>query len=147
MNVDDLAKEYVTSVKHMQLATSKDGTPWICTVYFVADDGMNFYWTSGRDRQHSLEILANPKAAVTVVKDSEKKRALQMTGEAQEVSDDDLGRVHQLYMSKFGSKDYDLEEMRQRKPDGRSYWVFTPTKMMFWDEIAFPDAPKQEYRK
>ena len=145
MDLKQLAKEYLDNIKHMQLATVDGGKPWICTVYFVADDDMSLYWTSGRDRQHSKEILADPKAAVTIVKDADKKQALQMSGEAHEVLDADLDKVHKLYQSKFGHKDYDLDEMRKHQPEGRSYWFFIPSIVLFWDEVNFPNSPKQEY--
>ena len=127
----------------MQLATLRDGQPWLCTVYFVADDKLNLYWTSGRDRQHSLEILENPTSAVTIVHDVENKQALQITGKASEVQNDDLEWVHALYVAKFGAKDYDLSAMRQRTDNGRSYWRFAPNSISFWDEVNFPDSPKQ----
>lgn len=144
MDLNHLARDYLDIVKHMQLATVKNGKPWICTVYFVADENNNLYWTSGRSRQHSLEILGDPKAAATIVKDTEKKQALQIAGEAFEVEDEDLERVHKLYQDKFGPKDYDLEEIKQHSPEGRAYWVLKPTTIMFWDEVNFPKQPKQE---
>lgn len=139
-----LAREYLDSVKHMQLATVSNGQPWICTVYFVADEGNNLYWTSSRDRQHSIEILSDTKAAATIVKDTENKQALQMSGIAEEVKDENLELVHNLYQSKFGPKDYDLNDMKEHKSSGRSYWVFKPRVAMFWDEVNFPDQPKQQ---
>lgn len=30
-------------------------------------------------------------------------------------------------------------------PDDRSYWVFKPTEISLWDEVNFPEAPKQKY--
>lgn len=119
--MEELIKQYLTEKKDMQLATIADGKPWICTVYFVYDDDFNLYWTSGRSRQHSIEILKDPQTAVTVVRDNKRKQALQITGNAYEVADDDLERVHALYQSKYGKKDYDLEEMKQHIADGRSY--------------------------
>lgn len=145
MDLKKLVIKYLTDVKNMQLATVADGNPWICTVFFVADDECNLYWTSGRSRQHSREITQSPQTAVTVVKDRERKQALQIAGKAYEVDDADLERVHKLYMSKFGPKDYDLEEMQKHDPEGRAYWTFKPTKMFFWDEVNFPENPKQEY--
>jgi len=143
--MEELIKQYLTDKKDMQLATVADGKPWICTVYFVHDEDFNLYWTSGRSRQHSVEILSDPKTAVTVVRDNERKQALQIIGNAYEVADDDLERVHELYQSKYGKKDYDLEEMKQHLADGRSYWVFKPSEISLWDEVNFPDAPKQKY--
>lgn len=143
--MEDLIKQYLTDKKDMQLATVANGNPWICTVYFVHDENFNLYWTSGRSRQHSVEILKDPRSAVTVVRDNERKQALQIVGNAYEVADDDLERVHDLYQSKYGSKDYNLEEMKQHQQDGRSYWVFKPSKISLWDEVNFPEAPKQKY--
>lgn len=141
----DLIKEYLDSKKDMQLATVANGKPWICTVYFVYDDDFNLYWTSGRSRQHSLEILKDSNAAVTIVRDTERKQALQISGSAFEVADGDLERVHALYQKRYGHKDYDLDEMKKHDPDGRAYWVFKPDAISLWDEVNYPDEPKQRY--
>ena len=141
----DLIQEYLESKKDMQLATVANGKPWICTVYFVYDDDFNLYWTSGRSRQHSLEILKDSSAAVTIVRDTERKQALQISGNAFEVADDDLEHVHELYQKRYGKKDYDLDEMKKHDPDGRGYWVFKPDAISLWDEVNYPDAPKQRY--
>lgn len=143
MDLQQLAKEYLDTVKPMQLATVDNGQPWICTVYFTADDNFNLYWMSARERQHSQEIMNNPQVAVAIVKDAERKQALQIVGEAREVADVELEKAHTLYTAKYGPKDYDLEEIKKRLPQGRAYWTFTPTKMSFWDEANFPDNPKQ----
>ena len=145
MDLKKLIGEYLKDNKHMQLATVKDGNPWICTVYFTSDDDFDLYWMSARERQHSQEITNNPKVAVSVVRDTERKQALQITGNAYEVEDDELERVNDLYCGKFGPKDYDLEEMKQHNPKGRAYWVFKPTSISLWDEVNFPDSPKQRY--
>jgi len=144
MNLHNLAQQYFDSVKPMQLATSNNDQPWICTVYFVADESFNLYWMSARERQHSQEIIKNPKVAIAVVKDQVRKQALQIVGEAYEISNDELDKVHALYVNKYGPKDYDLEEIKKHLPTGRAYWVFRPSKMYFWDEVNFPDSPKQE---
>lgn len=148
MDLHTLAQEYVTTSKFMQLATSNaQGVPWICTVNFVTDTDLNFYWVSLRSRQHSQEIISNPKTAVTVVKSTKPKQALQMAGEAREVADQDLARVHELYETKFGSKSFiNLDEMKKHQPNSPAYWVFTPTKIMFFDEANFPEMPQQRYR-
>ena len=143
MDLKKLIREYYNSNKHMQLSTVSNGQPWICTVYYVSDSDFTLYWTSGRSRQHSIEINADSRAAVTIVKDAERKQALQIIGSAYEVNNNDLIRVHNLYQEKFGQKDYDLEEMKNNNPDGRAYWVFKPTVISLWDEVNFPDNPKQ----
>lgn len=139
----DLLNRYLSEKNDMQLATVANGQPWICTVYFVHDDSFNLYWMSARERQHSVEITNDSKVAITVVQDTERKQALQITGNAHEVSDNDLERVHGLYQGKYGAKDYNLEEIKQHLPTGRAYWVFKPTSISLWDEVNFPDSPKQ----
>lgn len=141
----DLIKEYLESKKDMQLATIANGQPWICTVYFAFDEDFNLYWTSGRSRQHSLEILSDSKTAVAVVRDTDRKQALQIIGNAYEVADEKLEHVHYIYQARFGAKDYDLEEMKKHDPEGRSYWVFKPSEISIWDEVNFPEVPKQKY--
>ncbi len=143
-DLQKLAQEYFDAVKPMQLATANGDHPWICTVYFAADAHGNLYWMSARERQHSQEILSNPNVAIAIVKDTERKQAIQAIGTAQEVLDEELETVHALYTGKYGPKEYDLSEIKKHVPQGRAYWVFRPTKMFFWDEVNFPDAPKQE---
>ena len=143
MDLKILLKEYFKNNKLMQLATVSDGQPWLCNVYFVTDDDNNIYWTSARKRQHSVEILADGKAAVTIVHDDEKKQALQITGLATEVPLSDATRVDKLYADKFGDKGR-LAEVLADTPGGRAFWVFKPITISFWDELNFPDSPKQK---
>ena len=144
MNLRELLKEYFTENKLMQLATlGEDGNPWLCNVYFVTDENNNIYWTSARMRQHSREIHNNPNVAVTIVHDPENKQALQITGQASEVTLEDAERVDDLYSRKFGQKDR-LTEIKADLPEGRAYWVIKPERIFFWDEVNFPDSPKQE---
>jgi hypothetical protein len=88
--------------------------------------------------------LKDHRTAVAIVRDTERKQALQITGNAYEVADDELERVHTIYQDRFGAKDYDLSEMKNHNPGGRGYWVFKPTEISVWDEVNFPDAPKQK---
>ena len=146
MNLKDLCLEYFSSCKLMQLATVNENNPWICNVYFVIDESLNIYWTSSKIRQHSKDILANPNVAVSVVKDPDNKQALQITGNATIVSLDDASRVDKLYSDKFGENPGRLTEVMANNPDGRAYWQIIPTSIFFWDEVNFPQAPKQELK-
>ncbi|MDQ3094326.1 MAG: pyridoxamine 5'-phosphate oxidase family protein [bacterium] len=105
MNIKELIKEYLDNNTLMQLATVHDGKPWICTVYFVADEFFNLYWMSTRERQHSVEITKDSRVAITIVRDTERKQAIQTVGNAREVAYDELEQVHELYQNKFGKKD------------------------------------------
>jgi uncharacterized protein YhbP (UPF0306 family) len=145
MDKKTLLTEYFTKNTLMQLATvGSGGQPWLCNVYFVTDEQNNIYWTSARKQQHSKEIIANPASAITIVHDPENKQALQITGKASEVPLADTERVDALYNAKFGYKDR-LTEVKADLPEGRAYWVVKPDSIFFWDEVNFPDTPKQEY--
>lgn len=145
MDLRKLIEDYYTGCKAMQLATVSGGQPWLCTVYFATDEELTIYWTSAKSRRHSQEIKANPKVAVTVVKDTERKQALQITGMAYEVNEDDLDRVNALYGAKFGDKPERLAEIRAGDPNGRAYWICKPISISLWDEVNFPNKPKQEF--
>lgn len=79
------------------------------------------------------------------MQDTERKQALQITGEAFEVAGGDLEAVHGLYRATFGPKDYDLTEMKKHNSEGQGYWVFNPANISLWDEVNFPESPKQKF--
>lgn len=144
MDLKKLLTEYLKSNKLMQLATVDKGQPWLCNVYYVADEANNIYWTSTRMRRHSKEITSDSRVAATIVHNEKCKQALQITGEVLEVSFNDVERVNKLYADKFGDKPSRLQEVLDDTPDGRAYWVLKPKTILFWDEVNFPDSPKQE---
>jgi hypothetical protein len=148
MNLQQLITQYFSDNKHLQLATLHNGQPWLCTVYFAADDDFNLYWMSLRSRQHSQDILQDARTAVAVVRDTDaaRKQALQITGNAYQVADDNLQTAHAVYTNKFGPKDYDLQAMKRREANGSAYWVFKPTDIWLWDEVNFPENPKQHHK-
>jgi len=145
MDLKKLIGEYFGSCKAMQLATVNEDQPWLCTVYFVVDNQMNIYWTSTKMRRHSKEIINTPQVAATIVRDVDRKQALQIVGEAFMVDLSDVKSVNKLYGDKYGDKPERLKEVLANDPDGRAYWVLRPSHISLWDEVNFPDQPKQEY--
>jgi uncharacterized protein YhbP (UPF0306 family) len=57
---------------------------WIAPVVYVADDALDLYWISTPDCRHSLAIAEDPRiaAAVIATHDTDRERALQMSGRA-----------------------------------------------------------------
>jgi uncharacterized protein YhbP (UPF0306 family) len=141
----ELLKKYFHENTLMQLATVDNDQPWLCNVYFVTDEDNNIYWTSTKARRHSKEIIKNPNSACTIVHDSKNKQALQITGKSYQVPLDDLKRVYKIHAEKYGYKESRLQEAFKNTPDGRAFWVLKPETISFWDEVNFPDSPKQEY--
>jgi uncharacterized protein YhbP (UPF0306 family) len=142
-DVREMVREFLQADQVMQLATSREGQPWICTVHFVADDAGHLYWTSTRDRRHSQELAANPRAAVAVVHNEVKPQAVQMAGQVEEVAQEDLAKVHGRYCEKFGPKDKFLAEIESGE---RAYYVFAPAETVLFDVVNFPADPRQELR-
>src|SRR5690606_14682804 len=72
----------------MQLATVAGNQPWVCTVYFVADDELNLYWLSWPTRRHSKELMGNSKVAAAIaIKQDQPIIGVQIEGIAEEVED------------------------------------------------------------
>src|SRR3990167_10572859 len=85
-NIRQLIKDYLRKAKLMQLATSVNGQPWVCSVWFASDEDLNIYWFSSTTRRHSGEILKNKKVAAAIVlphTPSDPPRGLQLQGSAQ----------------------------------------------------------------
>jgi uncharacterized protein YhbP (UPF0306 family) len=145
MELKQLIQDYFRACQVMQLATVRGGMPWICSVHFVTDENMNMYWTSSKARQHSKEIMDDSRVAVAIVKDAERKQGMQIVGTAAMVSLEDAARVDALYGARFGNGSNRLEEVMENDPNGRAYWVIKPTTISLWDEVNFPNSPKQEF--
>ena len=67
MDLKKLIKDYLSQAQMMQLATSVNDQPWVCNVWFAADEDMNIYWFSSITRRHSKELLKNNKVAAAIV--------------------------------------------------------------------------------
>ena len=66
MDVETSIHQYLRTARVAQLATSRDNTPWIATVYVVADDAKNIYWLSFPERRHSKEIEDNTRVSMAI---------------------------------------------------------------------------------
>lgn len=139
----EIFDQFLTSNELIQIATQSNGKLWICSVYFASDDNRHIYWTSARNRRHSIEIESSPVIAATIVSDKDKKQAVQMSGKAYRIPADESETAHKIYGLKLGQKDNRLDEVKLNQPDSRAYWVFKPDFIELWDEVNFPDSPKQ----
>lgn len=126
--------ETLNQARVMQLATSRGGQPWICTVYFVVSGG-NFYWLSFPERRHSREIAEDKRAAVAVAVHQEVPVVgVQAEGEVHVVHDiAEAAGVLDLYVSKYGKGGEFVERLKQGKNHHELYCL-VPTKVMLFDE-------------
>jgi uncharacterized protein YhbP (UPF0306 family) len=147
VNLERLIKKYLGEGKVMQIATVSGEQPWICTVYYVCDDGMNLYWLSFPTRRHSQEIAHHDKAAVAVaVKTGKPVIGVQAEGIVEAVKDKQLvSKIMELYVKKYNTGQDFYKNFIAGKNE---HWMykFTPKEYVLFDELDFPKISRQEWK-
>jgi uncharacterized protein YhbP (UPF0306 family) len=136
----------IKSTPYMQLATSVNDKPWVCTVFFVVHKD-NVYWLSYPERRHSQEITTNSLVAATVVVKADLPViSVSLEGSASRVLDEVMvAEVMKIYIAKYnqGVQFYD------RFMDGTNRHVLyclKPSLITLFDEVNFSgEAARQEF--
>jgi len=148
MDLRNLIKDYLKEAKLMQLATSLDNQPWVCSVWFAADADLNIYWISSEARRHSNEVLKNPKVAGAIVmpqNPDNPPRGLQFQGIAKMLEDQkDIDRATSLFTDRIFSKEK-IKEFMENKEKPHRFYRIKPTKFVLFDAVNFPENARQEY--
>jgi nitroimidazol reductase NimA-like FMN-containing flavoprotein (pyridoxamine 5'-phosphate oxidase superfamily) len=64
---EDQLVDLLLEGKYMTLATADgDGVPWVSPLVYGCDASLNFYWASGIDARHSVNVRARPQAALSI---------------------------------------------------------------------------------
>lgn len=147
MNVKELIKKNLSECKIMQLATVSGGQPWICTVYYVADEEMNLYWLSLPSRRHSREIDSHNKAAITIpVKFDQPVIGMQAEGAAETVIDNTtVEKIMGYYVAKYNAGK-DFYNNFVAGTNEHQMYRFTPKKFVLFDEVNFPVDSRKEWK-
>lgn len=132
--------DFLKDKRLMALASYNTEYPWICNVYFVTNDNLEFYFLSSPETIHIKQIKENDKVAF-IVADSHQspesdKRAVQAWGEAKVVNNmEEL----QWFLNKFtdNPSKYNAEEII--KGIGRIVYKITPKKMKLFDTEKFKE--------
>ena len=111
----------------VNLGVSDASGPWIAPVVYVLDDAFDLYWISIADCQHSRAIAENPNIAAVVIatQDTDKERALQMTGEAMRIEGAML-ELEQRLQAKRGLPA--PQSPGEILTDGYEWYRFTPDR-------------------
>jgi uncharacterized protein YhbP (UPF0306 family) len=147
VDVKKLIKEYLEKARLMQVVTAKNNQPWACSVYFAYDEKFNLYWISTPQRRHSQEIQENEKVAGVIVlphTPGDKVRGIQLQGTAKQLT---IPEEMQHGMDVYGSRMSMNEERKQKIIQGKDNHVpyqIIPTLIVLFDEVSFPDNPRQE---
>lgn len=147
MNLRKLIEDYLKEAKLMQVATSLANQPWVASVYFAYDDLLNLYWISRPTRRHSRELKKNEKVAGTVVlphTHGEKVRGLQFEGVAKELNGQKAKEAMEHYSKCYPDISQEKIEAIIEGKDSHVCYQITPTAFILFDEVNFPDNPRQE---
>jgi hypothetical protein len=118
----------------MQVATTRENRPWICTVYFVIFNG-KFYWLSYPERRHSEELSLESRAAIAVVlQATQPVVGIQAEGDVAIVRDiDEASRVLDLYVAKYDQGAQFIEHLKAGT-NKHVLYGFTPHQVLIFDE-------------
>lgn len=147
MDIKKLILAHLKKAKVMQLATSQNNQPYICSVYFVADDDLNVYWLSFPGRQHSQQIAANPKTALTVpVKLDKPVIGVQATGNSRIFKEKEVVKtIIEKYIKKYNTG-HDFYDNFLIGKNQHAMYRFIPEKFVLFDEVNFASQGKQEWQ-
>jgi uncharacterized protein YhbP (UPF0306 family) len=148
MSLRTFIADYLREARLMQLATSLDDQPWVCSVWFAADSDLNIYWFSSITRRHSKELLKNKKVAGAIAlpqTPDDPPRGLQFEGTAQVLEEKkDVDGAIALYEGRIFPREKIKAFMEHRiKP--HKFYKITVAKFVLFDAIHFPDNARQEY--
>ncbi|MEK6848205.1 MAG: pyridoxamine 5'-phosphate oxidase family protein [Nanoarchaeota archaeon] len=148
MKLKELIEDYLKRAKLMQLATSVNNQPWVCSVWFAADENMNIYWFSSNTRRHSKELLKNNKVAAAIVIPQTPKdipRGLQLQGTAEElIKEEDIAKAISAYEGIIFERKT-IDELMNDKKKPHKFYRIRPNQFVLFDMVNFPDNSRQEY--
>lgn len=152
MNLRRLINTYLEKSMLLQIATSANNIPWICTVCFAYDSNFNLYWFSRHSTRHSQEIARNPNVAGAVVLPyaiGDKSRGLQFAGKASELHYKiDVSAGLATLQSRYGVKRKRIDQLKQEifsKTADYGLYRLHPESIILYDTLNFPKSPRQVY--
>ncbi len=149
MDLKQLIKDYLEKARLLQVATSRDNQPWVCNVYFAFDENLNLFWISTPQRRHSQEIENNEKVAGTIVlphTPGDKVRGIQFQGTAKKLTQpDEMKHAMNIYAARMSTKEERVQNILSGKDNHVPYQI-KPTLFVLFDEVNFPDSPRQEFK-
>jgi len=147
MDLKKLIEDYLKEVKLMQLATSANNQPWVCSVWFGFDEDLNIYWFSSTTRRHSKEVMKNPKVSAAIVYPHTPKdppRGLQLEGTAELLTKkEDIAKARSVYEGRIFSKK-EVDGFINSKTSPHRFYKIKPTQFVLFDLVNFPNNPRQE---
>lgn len=147
MDIEKLIRKYLSQCYMMSLATVSGEKPWVVSVYYVMDDDLNLYWASPAETNHSKHIKNNQNVAIAIPvvhKKSQPVVGIQIEGVANQVKgSENIRPIAEKYASSYGFSEKWVEKFSNDQTKHKLY-KFTPSKFVLFDDVEFPDNPRQE---
>ncbi len=149
--VEELIREYIPASNIMQLATSKDNKPWLCTVHMFSDEDLNLYWFSTEERRHSKDIASNNNVAayILVHENTEEENwviGIAIEGTAEKLPHAENEAVIRKYQTKLRKPDEFVQDVLSGK-NPHVLYKLTPLNFALFDTKNFQNGPRQEWRQ
>ncbi len=148
MELKQLIEDYLKEARMMQVATAQGNQPWACTVYFAFDPYFNLYWISSTDRRHSQDIDANNMVAGTIVlphTPGGPVRGIQFEGTAEALREKTAATLGMEYYAERFDMDTQRANDIIQGSDGHICYKIKPKMIVLFDEVNFPEKPRQEF--
>ena len=140
--------DYLSRARMMHLATSNDGKPWVCNVWFANDADLNIYWVSSTKRRHSNAIAENPNVAASMCLPREPSEsdlgALQMEGTAVRLSSaSEVAKAIKLFAKRGIFSVSQIKQFMKDIDHPHRFYKIAPSKIVLFS----PSKPQstQEY--
>lgn len=147
MDIKSLIQQYLKDAKLMQLATSLNNQPWVCSVWFASDDSLNIYWISSTTRRHSKEVLKNNKVAGGIALPQTPKdapRGLQFQGVAEQLTKkSDILKATLLFAGRIFTKEQ-VHQFIQNKEYPHRFYKIKVAQFVLFDAVNFPENSRRE---
>jgi uncharacterized protein YhbP (UPF0306 family) len=147
-------QKFLTTQKLMTLATTGPNGPWISNVYYGYDStDTSFYFISGLDTRHSVDILKSSTIAFGIASSDEtdvtNRKAVQGVGTCEQMMTTDAiatgVRLHNEQFPVFAER-ITVEYIASRDNES-AVWKITPTYMKFWNDELFGNNGTKEWKK
>lgn len=149
MKAEEIIKKYLPTVNIMQLATSVEDQPWVCTVHYYSDEELNLYWISTQERRHSQDIKHNQKvaAAILVHENTPAENyviGISIEGTVKVIGEKIEEKIGQGYVEKLNKPSNLLSDILSGK-NPHKFYRLKPSKIVLFDSAHFPNQPRQEW--
>ena len=103
--IDKRIIDFIQEHHLLTLSTSKENIPYCCNVFYIYDEKNNsLIFSSDTKTKHAQDFIENPEVAGTIAletKDVEKIQGVQLLGEINELTGEDLEKLSKQYLKAY----------------------------------------------